>query len=154
MKNLFYLLLVLTVSISACKKGDTGSAGTDGNANVKSYQITVKSADWSSSSLLGINAYPKLAALTDSVLNYGAVILYVKSGTNGWIEPAILSYYYGITKTTDAGSYIWISYKGSSVPTNDVIFRAIVITGEAGITAKSNNNLSFEVMKEKYNLKD
>lgn len=159
MKKLFYFLLMIAISVSACKKGDVGPAGKDGtsgtngkngNANVKSYLITVKPAEW----VLFFGsyyAYPKLAAITDSVLNSGEVNVYYKSGT-AWDNLPILGYNYGFNMSTTTGGYIWISHDGNTAPASDVVFRAIVISG--GVSATSSKNMPFDYIKEKFELKE
>lgn len=150
MKNLIYVALMLVISISSCKKGDTGPAGKDGNASVKSYILTVKPADWTS--FLGTyNAYPKLTAINDSVFNNGTVLLYYKNGTNSWANLPILGYNYGFSKNTTSGNYIWIYFSGATAPTTDVVFRAVVIPGSSVASYK---NMTFTELKEVFDLKE
>lgn len=152
MKNLLFALIAIGITFSACKKGDTGAAGKDGNANVKSYTLTVKSTDWTS--FLGSYlAYPKLTAITDSVLNYGTVMLYYKSGT-GWYALPALNYHYAINRSNDNPGYIALIYEGSTAPTADVILRAVVITGISGTVSASLKKMSYDQMKSLYGLEE
>lgn len=137
MKKLFYFLLMIAITVTACKKekGDVGPMGKNGNANVKSYLITVKPGDWSALLFGSCNAYPKLAAITDSVFNYGTVLLYYKNGETNWANLPLLGYNYGFSKNTTTGNYIWINHE-NTIPTTDVVFRAVVISGNvSAITA-------------------
>ena len=163
MKKLFYFLLMIAISVAACKKGDTGPAGKDGtngtngtngkngNANVKSYIITEKPADWTALVFGSCNAYPKLAAITDSVFNYGTVLLYYKNGDTNWANLPIIGYNYGFSKNTTTGNYIWINHE-TTIPTSDVVFRAVVIP--ASVSAINVKNLPFDYIKEKFELKE
>lgn len=153
MRNLFFSLIVLGIFFSACKKGDTGPAGKDGNANVKSYTLIVKPADWKSLLGSGYGAYPALTAVTDSVLNYGAVLLYYKSGTAWYALPA-LNYKFAYNRTTDSPGYVAIIYDGASAPTSDVTFRAVVIKGIPGATQTALKKMTFEQVQAFYGLDD
>jgi hypothetical protein len=152
MKNLLFVLIVIGITFSACKKGDTGAAGKDGNANVKSYTLTVKSTDWTS--FFGSYvAYPKLTAITDSVLNYGTVMLYYKSG-NAWYALPALNYHYAINRSNDNPGYIALVYESATAPTTDATFRAVVITGVAGTVSASIKKMSYEQVKTFYGLEE
>lgn len=150
MKNLICVAMVLLAVFFSCKKGDTGPAGKDGNASVKSYIITVKPADWTN--VFGTyNAYPKLSAINDSVFNNGTVLLYYKNGTSNWANLPILNYNYGFSKNTTSGNYIWIYYNGSSAPTTDVVFRAVVIPGSSVASYKT---MTFTEIKDFFQINE
>ena len=149
MKKLFYVFIASAIVMSSCKKGDVGPAGNDGNANVKSYTLTVKPVDWML--VFGKNvAYVSLPAITDSVLNHGAVDVYFKSGS-AWCGLPILGYSYAFNRTTTNPNYIAITFDNAIAPTSDVIFRAVVIQGLPGSIALL-KKMTFEQLDNMYNL--
>ena len=84
MKNaIFFMVTIATVMLIAngCTKGDTGPAGRDGNANVLSRQFTVT---WTQSPPdYFCDIYDP--DITQAIVDYGSVEVYMSNGSNGWI---------------------------------------------------------------------
>ena len=102
MKKLSVICMtILAVSfLASCTKvgpmgpqGPQGPAGQDGNANVASATVTVKSTDWQ-----WLNEYGQwrvtidYPAITDNVFNHGAVLVYMD--VDGTWSQVPLTYYY------------------------------------------------------------
>jgi len=94
MKKILLLLLMASL-FTNCKKGDTGPQGEpgingkNGSANIQNYTFTTTTANW----LLDQNNvyvynYP-LSAITTNVMDQGAVMVYIKDATAGWIAMPI-----------------------------------------------------------------
>ncbi len=83
-------LLLFFATFSACKKeGPAGPAGKDGNANVKSQTFTVGSWNYSAPSYYADISY---GAITQDIINSGAVLVYVSNGSGGYSQLP-LTYY-------------------------------------------------------------
>ena len=89
MKNLI-LFLSISILFSSCAKdgetGPTGPQGPQGNANVQSFSFTVSPGQWSSDGTAGVD-YEKyidlpVPSITQSILTYGAVLVYLTDGAN------------------------------------------------------------------------
>lgn len=80
-KTITSLVLLVTMTIfSSCKKeGPAGPAGEDGNANVVSSTITSSSWAYTAPSWAITFTYP---AITQEIINSGAVLVYIKVGNN------------------------------------------------------------------------
>ena len=99
MKKLSIICMtILAISfLASCTKvgpmGPQGPAGQDGNANVASGTLTIKSRDWqwleNSGQWMVEVDYP---AITDNVFNYGAVLVYMD--VDGAWSQVPLTYYY------------------------------------------------------------
>lgn len=77
MKNLKFLLMaaLFAVAFTSCKKGDTGPAGQDGNANVQthiSYNTVYNQSGTSWTSTIFVQD------ITQDIVDYGAVLVYGK----------------------------------------------------------------------------
>ena len=94
MKKLSLICMtILAVSFLASCRGPQGPAGQDGNANVASATVTIKSSDWEwlsqySQWTVTID-YP---AINDNVYNHGAVLVYMD--VDGAWSQVPLTYYY------------------------------------------------------------
>ena len=94
MKKLSLICMtILAVSFLASCRGPQGPAGQDGNANVASSTVTIKSSDWEWRDQYGNWAvtidYP---AINDNVYNHGAVLVYMD--VDGAWSQVPLTYYY------------------------------------------------------------
>src|SRR5438105_593587 len=113
MKNILRLLtiLILTISISSCTKtgpqgpagangtngvdgtnGTNGTNGADGNANVQSFTLNENSGDWYSyaDGITGFTDWEvdmSVPAITQSILDKGAVLIYTESNGNFYQLP-------------------------------------------------------------------
>ena len=81
MKNLLTIIFCCSLLLSSsCKKGDPGTNGTNGNANVESF--TFLNQSWVNS---GQDIYVVEPAITQAVIDKGVVDVYIRqTGTTGW----------------------------------------------------------------------
>ena len=94
MKKLSVICMtVLAVSFLASCRGPQGPAGQDGNANVASSTLTIRSSDW-----LWLEDYGQwmveidYPAINNNVYNHGAVLVYMD--VDGAWSQVPLTYYY------------------------------------------------------------
>ena len=103
MKKLSLICMtILAISFMASCRGPQGPAGHDGNANVASSTLTIKSSDWqwqanNSQWMVEID-YP---AINNNVFNHGAVLVYMD--VDGAWSQVPLTYYYQDWVTNDEG---------------------------------------------------
>lgn len=104
MKKLSLICMtILAISFMASCRGPQGPAGHDGNANVASSTLTIKSTDWqwqanNSQWMVEID-YP---AINDNVFNHGAVLVYMD--VDGAWSQVPLTYYYQDLLTHEDGT--------------------------------------------------
>lgn len=79
----------------SCKK--EGPPGKDGNANVVSSTVTVTNWVYSAPSYVATISY---AAITQEIINSGAVLVYVESGTNSYTQLPLTFYQNSSYSTT------------------------------------------------------
>ena len=94
MKKLSIICMtILAISFLASCRGPQGPAGHDGNANVASSTLTIKSSDWE-----WLDQYGQwvvtvdYAAINNNVFNHGAVLVYMD--VDGAWSQVPLTYYY------------------------------------------------------------
>lgn len=91
MKNVAILSLILiTLALSACQKYESG------NTRISSVEFVVYQNDWVEFGTKGSPGYGFAAdipmpEITDNVINYGSVTLYMKSG-DSWVQVPIYFY--------------------------------------------------------------
>lgn len=86
----FLFALFLLVSATSCKKeGPQGPAGKDGNANVHGQVFTVSNWSYSAPSYYSDISY---SAITQDIINTGAVLVYLSNGSGGYSQLP-LTYY-------------------------------------------------------------
>ena len=95
MKKLSVICMtVLAVSFLASCRGPQGPAGQDGNANVASSTLTIRSSDW-----LWLEDYGQwmveidYPAINNNVYNYGAVLVYMDV-QGAWTQVPFTYYYH------------------------------------------------------------
>lgn len=104
MKKLSVICMtILAVAFFASCRGPQGPAGQDGNANVASSTLTIKSSDWQWLEQYGqwmveID-YP---AINNNVFNHGAVLVYMD--VDGAWSQVPLTYYYQDLVTNQDGT--------------------------------------------------
>ncbi len=80
-------LMIIAATFSSCsKEGPVGPAGKNGNANVVSSSSVITNWNYNSSieSWVGVHTYP---AITQSILDKGAVLAYLKDGNSYYQMP-------------------------------------------------------------------
>ncbi len=113
MKKLSLICMtILAISFLASCRGPQGPAGHDGNANVASSTLTIKSSDWqwqanNSQWMVEID-YP---AINDNVFNHGAVLVYMD--VDGAWSQVPLTYYYQDWITNEENQQVLINCEAS-----------------------------------------
>ena len=105
-------MTILAISFLASCRGPQGPAGHDGNANVASSTLTIKSSDWqwqanNSQWMVEID-YP---AINDNVFNHGAVLVYMD--VDGAWSQVPLTYYYQDWITNEENQQVLINCEAS-----------------------------------------
>lgn len=67
-------------------KGEKGPAGPTGNANVKSFQFTVTTTQWSVSVTGAIYFYQTSNLITQDIADHGTVLVYFSISGGGWVS--------------------------------------------------------------------
>lgn len=162
-KTISTLLLLVTMTIfSSCKKegpeGPAGKDGVDGNANVVSSTITSSAWAYNAPSWAITFTYP---AITQEIINSGAVLVYIKVGNNYNQLPLTFyqssSYSTTIEVTTFAGglSLIWTD-SDLTQPNNpgSQTFKVVVIAASGMIQNPNVDYSNYEEVKSTFNLVD
>jgi hypothetical protein len=154
-------ILLIAITITNCKKGDTGPAGKDGvngNANVVSSSVTSSNWAFVSPAWEMTLTYP---AITQNILDKGAVLVYVQSGSNYYQLP-----YTFYPANTYSRSYTFVHYIGGlkvfvtdsdlTQPTNpgSLTFKVVVIAASQRLANPNINWKNYTEVKEALNLKD
>jgi hypothetical protein len=158
------LALTLGLTLTSCQKGETGPAGpagtngTNGNANVVSSSITTSAWSYVSPSWEMTFTYP---AITQNILDKGAVLVYVQSGTNYYQLPYTL-----YPQNTYSRTYTFVHYLGGlkvfvtdsdlTQPSNpgSLTFKVVVIAASQIDENPNVNYDNYEEVKKAFNLKD
>lgn len=130
--------MLLLTTFASCKKGDTGAAGTNGNANVLDNTLVIRPSDWISSST-NWEYYVDFTdgQITQDVVDNGMVSIFfsVFNGT-GW-QAIPYTYYYNSTTSLSFGynyilngGSIFINISNSSAFTfGTYVFKIVAIGG-------------------------
>lgn len=163
MKRTFYIFLFVASAafISSCTKegpqgpqGDQGDQGIqgvpgqDGNANVHSYTYDVLLSDW----VLNAPDYAvnlDVPEITQSILDDGAVLVYLSNGSGGWMPLPYTSWYSGYARLYKANILygdvtIWVLDSDLTQTPNpgDRTFKIVVIEGSVASKMPSNIDLN------------
>jgi hypothetical protein len=159
-KTISKLLLLVTITFfSSCKKeGPAGLAGKDGNANVVSSTITSSSWAYTAPSWATTFDYP---AITQDIINSGAVLVYLKVGNNYNQLPLTFyqtsSYSSTIEVSTFVGglSLLWTD-SDLTQPNNpgSPTFKIVVIASSGMIQNPNVDYSNYEDVKATFNLKN
>jgi hypothetical protein len=155
--------LTLGLSLTSCKKGDTGPAGpagtngTNGAANIQNYQVTINPNDWTWD-----NVYKQWYFRYDvNASSQSAISAYIISGNGAEVMP-----YYHQTNftTTSFSSYLFSSptpyilfkfYNGSATLAKPTISESIRLVIIPPSMIKPNVNIdNYADVKAAYSLKD
>ncbi len=142
---IFYFTILATVFMFSCTKegkvgpqgpaGINGTNGTDGNANVHSYTYNGASANWA---LSAPNYYCDLTVpeITQSIIDNGAVLVYLSNGSGGWLALPFVQWYNGYGHQYNAvisvgAIRIWVSDSDLTQASNPgtVSFKVVVMDG-------------------------
>jgi hypothetical protein len=159
-KTITSLVLLVTMTIfSSCKKeGPAGPAGEDGNANVVSSTITSSSWAYTAPSWAISFTYP---AITQDIINSGAVLVYIKVGNNYSQLPLTFyqsaSYSSTIEVSTFVGglSLFWTD-SDLTQPNNpgSQTFKVVVIAASGLIQNPNVDYSNYEEVKSTFNIVD
>ena len=159
-KSITSLVLLVTMTIfSSCKKeGPAGPAGKDGNANVVSSTITSSSWAYTEPSWAITFTDP---AITQEIINSGAVLVYIKVGDNYTQLPLTFylssSYSSTIEVSTFVGGLSLFWTDSDLVQPNNPgsqTFKVVVIAGSGMIQNPNVDYSNYEEVKSKFNLED
>ncbi len=102
MKKLSVICMtILAVSFLASCRGPQGPAGQDGNANVASSTVTIRSNQWEWVNNIQWMVEIDYPAINDNVFNHGAVLVYMD--VDGAWSQVPLTYYYQDMITNENG---------------------------------------------------
>ena len=170
-KQIGFIMLmgISTAMINGCAKdgatgpagtagtaGTNGTNGTNGNANVTgSNTISVTSSDWTLGSPFYSTSFTSVA-ITQAIVNNGAVIVYEKLGTSWQCMP----YTSGGEErdfTFGVGTFkIWVQNTDGSAPTNPgaQTYRIVAIAA-SGLIANPNVDFkNYQAVKTTFGLPD
>lgn len=163
--SIILLLAGVVITINGCKKGDEGSPGKDGSANVTAYTYSISTSTWSYSSPEWY-CNLSLPELTADNLNSASVQAYFQKTANTWIAiPTTFyntpsNYYMGYSTTIGNVKINWIYNGAGSGNDPNTHFGItsqfkVVIIPPAMITANSDLDLkNYQAVKDRFNLKD
>lgn len=150
-------ILLLTITIASCKKGDTGPAGkdgTNGNANViATNNVTINT--WSLSNSI-YTATISASGITQNIVDKGIVMVYIQYGSQ-WVSLPDIT---GINSTVYAyelGKVVLInSNSDGTTPTNPSTqtFRIVIISASNREANPNVNWNNYSEVKQALNLKD
>lgn len=158
------LFVACTLIITSCKKGDTGPAGdkgatgSTGNANVVSSSLTASAWSYVSPSWEMTFTYP---AITQNILDRGAVLVYVQQGLNYYQLP-----YTTYLSSTYSRTYNFVHYIGGmkvsltdsdlTQPNNpgSLTFKVVVIAASQRMAHPNVNWKNYNEVKQVLDLKD
>jgi hypothetical protein len=152
------------IFIGACKKGDTGSPGKDGNANVASHTFSTNS--WLNNSSRYYQDYT-IPELTSDNINTASVEVYFSTTANNWVALPYTyvsspnNYFMGFISTINKVEVTWdcnSTFSSGSDPNNvfgTTVQIKIVVIPPAQRKAHPNvNHHNYTEVKAAYNLKD
>lgn len=163
--------LVVTLGVISCKvegpQGPEGQQGADGNANVKTQLITVTPANWMGEGYF-IQAQKQCPIITAEIVNSGAVLCYMRDGTNSYIP---LPYTFTNWYEDETGRVILYNshslfvYSPGAInfifqdddamtqaPAANIIFKVVAIASSEVVANLNTNN--YEEVARALNLKD
>ena len=165
-------VLVTALAITGCKKvpvvgdkgeqglpGTNGTNGKDGNANVVSGTVTVSS--WVYSDPFYYVNIPS-QSISQSIINTGAVLVYVKLADNVWSQLPLTFYnspdYSSTLEVITTLNLIHIEWTDSdlSQPSTPpaLTFKIVVIASTGTLLASKVDTSDYLEVKEAFNLKD
>ena len=158
------MALLAMVAMASCR-GPQGPAGHDGNANVVSSTITIRSGDWYwdyTSWRVDID----YAAINANIDDYGAVLVYMNNGKT-WRQLPMTFYYYDDVHDVYCSSSLEVSsYKGGvtifwteddfydGYRPDDHDFKIVVIAANIYNSRSDVDYSSYEAVKTAFQLAD
>ena len=93
-------MALLAMVVMASCRGPQGPQGPQGNANVASSTVTIHSNDWYWDNNTSWRVDIDYRAITEDITDYGAVLVYMESGTNNWRQVPLTFYYSAVDSQT------------------------------------------------------
>lgn len=154
MKAVKYLGLLLSIMLFAGCSED-GKDGRDGNANVRSTTVSVKSYQWfgqQGSYSVTVSA----PAITQDVMNFGDVRVYIKSVSSDAYQALPVTYKdYSTIRYWFSVGKIQLEYlynNPSLSVTSDLVFKMVVIDGNPDLVKIDLND--YDAVSDYYHLED
>lgn len=168
------IALSVVIALSGCVKGDkgpkgdtgaqgaqgaTGPQGNQGNANVQSATFTVSASSWVISPP-SYYATINYSAITQSIVNTGAVLVYWSNGSGGYSQLP-LTYYptASYSRNMEPVSYnggvnIWVydSDLTQTIAPGTQVYKIVVIASNYMKPGVNHDN--YNEVKQAYNLQD
>ncbi|MCP4550798.1 MAG: hypothetical protein GY834_01890 [Bacteroidetes bacterium] len=160
---LFILISIIALTFTACQK--EGAPGLDGVVDVYSYYYTISEYDWDTFGDPGIGfgyiGSMDFPEITEDVLNYGAVLVYLYQTGSLYSLPITF-----VEPTTEGGylTSIWLTLNlgevlvtfqdsdGLTGNPGNMEFKVVIIDGYLNIPS-SLNLKSYDEVKNYFNLK-
>jgi len=147
-----FTLIIVIITFNGCRKGDTGPQGPTGNANVIGTN-TVTVSTWIASghawtATLNVNA------ITQDIVNYGSVQVFVQYGNEWWALPDIN----GVNSTLFGFSEGTVSLLNSNSDDSQAsypgtqIFRVVIISSYNAKAHPTLNWNNYEEIKKNFNI--
>ena len=154
-------LIAGATTFSNCEKvtvtGPAGEDGKDGNANVVSSSIT--SGSWSFVSPSWSQSFT-YSAITQDILNNGAVLVYVASGVNYYQLPYTFYPTSSYSRTYNyvhylGGLKVYVTDSDLNTPEPGTLKFKVVVIEASGLMKNPNVDLNnYQEVKKAFNLKD
>lgn len=153
-----FLLVTMAFFSSCTKEGPAGPAGKNGNANVVSSSVTSGSWTYVAPSWEQTFTYP---AITSTILNSGAVLVYVQSGTNFYQLPYTFYPSSSFSRTFTyvhylGGLKVFVTDSDLTQPSDPgtLTFKVVVIASSALKQNPDVNLKDYNAVKKAFNLND
>lgn len=158
-RNTLILSVIIMAVFNSCQKeGPVGPAGTDGNANVQSSTVWITTWYYTAPSYYADIYY---AAITQDIIDRGAVLVYVETGTNTWSQLPLTFYtsstYSSTLEVVSSPNNVRIFWTDSDLaqpltpPT--LRFKIVVIAASGMPLYNSLSTKNYETIQETFDLK-
>jgi hypothetical protein len=156
MKKLNYLFIISIIGAvmfgTGCTKdgeqGPQGTAGVDGNANVKTEKIIIYGNEWGySEPYYVVDKTSDL--LTQDIVDNGSTHLYFEIEEGTWLALPYQTMGFGISVNS-----VGILTEGAEVIDATTVFKLVVIEGNIQSKAADVDFNDYNAVKEYYNLED
>ncbi len=162
--KLFMLAFIFITVFNSCKKGETGTPGKDGSANVTSYTYSVPSWTYSSPYYFVNLSVPSITA--DNISTAGVMAYFNTTGNQWFALPytqyhSPSNYYMGFTTGISNVQITWV-YDSSLSSGDDpntfyatkVLYKVVVIPPSAKSLKPNVDYNNYNEVKAAFNLKD
>lgn len=157
-------IAAMILALTGCKKPEKGEAGTpgkDGNANVKSTTLNVTVWNWDATNYWRVSSWTGVSILTQEVIDGGAVMLYQKLNSGEYIALPITA---NVSSTIQEHDFFFAGtgtlriineYSDLSDPNpSSATYKLVCIPKSERVVNPNVNMLNYSEVKQTYNLKD